>query len=80
MSELNSLKERLLACDLIVTTSVAETRVYCRFYFNGLYRDRMYIEEPRLLSILLPLIGEGESIDAAGVALLKRELLADSLV
>lgn len=75
MSELNDFLSRLSACDLIVLTIVS-SRFYCRFFMNGLYLDRMYVSNPRIVSELIQLSGEGEEVDASGVARLKQTLLA----
>lgn len=75
MSELNDFLSRLSDCDLIVMR-IASSRFYCKFFMNGQYLDRMYVSNPRIVSELMQLSGEGEEVDASGVARLKETLLA----
>lgn len=49
-------------------------RVYCRFFKEGIYKDRMYITEPFIVAELYSICGEGEEIDASGIAKLKRKI------
>jgi len=75
MRELNGFLTKLAACDLIVLTRVSQERVYCRFFLNGQYVERMFVTEPALVAELSSLCGEGEEITASGVAKLKEMLL-----
>ncbi|MHA6248770.1 hypothetical protein ACXYMU_12585 [Pontibacter sp. CAU 1760] len=52
MNELREFSVKLLACDFIALTPVNEDRMYCRFYLDKLYKDRMIIIEPVLLKDL----------------------------
>ncbi|WP_162056126.1 hypothetical protein [Pontibacter pamirensis] len=69
MSELTELLSRLTTCDMLVLTHVSTDRLYCRFFLHGLYQDRMFLSDPLLM-------GEGEVVDAGGVARLKQTFLA----
>ncbi|HEY4651751.1 MAG TPA: hypothetical protein VIG72_10060 [Pontibacter sp.] len=75
MTELTEFLTKLNNSDLLVLTNSAD-RIYCRFFRNGLYTDRMYVTDKSLQSELLSLIGEGEEIDATGIAKLRQLYLA----
>lgn len=75
MLELADFLTKVNQCDLIVLTSTTE-RAYCRFFCKGLYIDRMYVHNKDLLAALLPLVGEGDEIDATGIVKLKQLYLA----
>ena len=74
MSELSDFSDRLSACDLMILKLVNEDRLYCRFFLNGLYLDRMFVTAPALVAELSPLCGE--EVNAGGVARLKQALSA----
>lgn len=76
MSELRDFSDRLSACDSIILKLVNGDRLYCRFFLNGLYMDRMFVTEPALVAELSPLCSEGEQVNASGVAKLKQALPA----
>ncbi|MCC9169149.1 hypothetical protein [Pontibacter harenae] len=76
MNELTEFLNRISACDLIVLTLVSADRLYCRFFREGLYRDRMFVSDPVLLAELMKLSGKGEEISTAGIAKLKQTFLA----
>ena len=75
MLELTKFLTKLTKADLLVLT-IANERTYCRFFLGGVYVSRMYITDPQLLAELMPLVGEGEEIDAAGITKLKQLYLA----
>ncbi|MCP2044296.1 hypothetical protein [Pontibacter sp. HSC-36F09] len=74
MSELTELLQKLetCECDLIVLTFVGEDRLYCRFFKDGLYKDRMFISEQNIITELRNVSGEGEEIDASGISKLRK--------
>jgi hypothetical protein len=75
MLELTKFLTTLTKADRLVLTVTGE-RTYCRFFLEGVYITRMYLTDPALLAELHPLLGEGEEIDAAGIAKLKQLYLA----
>lgn len=76
MSELTDFLNKLGNCDLIVLTLVSADRIYCRFLLEGQYMDRLYVSESLLIAELKSLCGQGEAIDASGIAKLKQTYLA----
>ncbi|WP_162055820.1 hypothetical protein [Pontibacter pamirensis] len=76
MSELTEFLTRLTDCDMLVLTLVSTNRLYCRFFLHGLYQDRMFLSDPLLMAELSLLMGEGEVVDAGGIARLKQTFLA----
>ncbi|MFD3003954.1 hypothetical protein ACFS7Z_26595 [Pontibacter toksunensis] len=76
MSELTEFLNRLTHCDMLVLTLVSTDRLYCRFFLGGLYQDRMFLADPLLMAELNLLMGEGEVVDAGGIARLKQTFLA----
>jgi len=74
MSELTDFYSKLSTCDSIVLKLVNEDRLYCRFFLNGLYLDRMFVTAPALVAELSPLCGE--EVNAGGVARLRQALPA----
>ncbi|RAU82838.1 hypothetical protein [Pontibacter arcticus] len=75
MPELTIFLNNLLSSDLIILTRNTE-RTYCRFFKDGVYLDRMYVSDPALLAELHVLLGEGDEINAPGIAKLKQLYLA----
>ena len=76
MNELTEFLNKLTACDLIVLTPVSTDRIYCRYFHQGLYKDRMFVTDPNLIAELNELSGEGDEVDIIGVAKLKQTYLA----
>ena len=71
MNEIESFSEKLSRCDFIVLTPVNKGRIYCRFYSKGLYFDRMFVTNIRLLEELILLSQDEEIVDGAGIERLK---------
>lgn len=72
MRELADFIDNLNYCDLMVLTWVSRDRIYCRFFLNGIYMDRMYVSDEVILSHLHRLCGVGDEVSANGVAELKQ--------
>ncbi len=64
--------DKLNYCDLMVLTWVSRDRIYCRFFLNGIYMDRMYVSDAAILAHLHRLCGVGDEVSANGVAELKQ--------
>jgi hypothetical protein len=75
MPELTTFLQKLLVCDRLILSRNSE-RTYCRFFKDGVYIDRLFIQDATLMVELHPLIGEGDEIDATGIAKLKQLYLA----
>jgi len=72
MNELIDFAEKLFACDFIALTPVTKDRMYCRFYANGLYFDRMFVSNLNLLEELVYLCkDDDEVIDETSITRLK---------
>ena len=71
MNELTNFSEKLSACDFIAITPVSQDRMYCRFYADGLYIDRMFISHLSLLEDLILLSNDNEVIEENDIARLK---------
>lgn len=71
MNELNDFYEKLSACDFIALTPINEGRFYCRFYFDGLYLDRMFITDINLQEELMQLSEDNEIVSKESVSRLK---------
>lgn len=76
MTELAEFLNKLNTSDLIVLTIISSDRLYCRFFLKGQYTDRMYVADAILIAHITKLSGEGDSINADGVANLKSIFLA----
>ena len=72
MRELEEFVDKLNFCDLIVLTMFSKDRIYCRFFFNGVYMDRVYVSDAAIIKSLQRLSGAGDEISANGVAELKQ--------
>ena len=72
MSELEEFFDKLNFCDLIVLTMFSKDRIYCRFFLNGVYMDRVYVSDAAIIKSLQRLSGAGDEISANGVAELKQ--------
>lgn len=73
MDELTDFSERLSTCDFIAITPVGQDRMYCRFYADGLYVDRMFISHLSLLEDLILLSKDEEVIEENGIYRLKNK-------
>lgn len=73
MNELLNFSEKLSTCDFIAITPVSEDRMYCRFYAEGLYVDRMFISHLSLLEDLILLSKDEEVIEETAVVRLKNK-------
>lgn len=71
MNELLNFSEKLSTCDFIAITPVSEDRMYCRFYAEGLYVDRMFISHLSLLEDLILLSKDEEVIEETAIIRLK---------
>ena len=71
MDELINFSEKLCTCDFIAITPVSQDRMYCRFYADGLYIDRMFISHLSLLEDLILLSKDDEVIEETGIVRLK---------
>ncbi|GAA4430388.1 hypothetical protein GCM10023188_16960 [Pontibacter saemangeumensis] len=73
MNELIDFSEKLSTCDFIAITPVSQDRMYCRFYADGLYVDRMFISHLSLLEDLILLSKDDEVIEENGISRLKNK-------
>lgn len=73
MNELTDFSEKLSTCDFIAITPVSQDRMYCRFYADGLYVDRMFISHLSLLEDLILLSKNDEVIEENGISRLKNK-------
>jgi hypothetical protein len=73
MDEFSLFTSKLQTCDLIVLTEADESRTYCRFYFNGLYQDRMFISDISVKESLNLLCSEEYVIDWNGIQDLRKK-------
>lgn len=71
MNEITNFSEKLSTCDFIAITPVSQDRMYCRFYADGLYVDRMFISHMSLLEDLILLSKDDEVIEDNGITCLK---------
>ena len=69
--ELTKFLNKLTKADLLVLNT-GGGRTYCRFFQDGVYVSRMFLTSPVLLAELQPLIGDGDEINAEGIAKLKQ--------
>ncbi|PRY15531.1 hypothetical protein CLV24_102152 [Pontibacter ummariensis] len=78
MSELKEFLDKLSACDcnLVVLTLISANRVYCRLFKDGQYIDRVFVNDPLIVTELYKLCGRGEEIDADGIAKLRQKFIA----
>ncbi|PVY42219.1 hypothetical protein [Pontibacter virosus] len=74
MSELTEFLQKLESCEcnLIVLTYIGDERLYCRFFKDGLYKDRMFITDQSIITQLRSVSGEGEEIDTNGISKLQK--------
>ncbi|EJF11490.1 MULTISPECIES: hypothetical protein [Pontibacter] len=61
-------------CDLVVLTFISDDRLYCRFFQGGVYKDRMFVNDPDIIVKLRAVCGEGEEIDTVGISKLRKVL------
>lgn len=78
MDELVYFSEKLCTCDFIAITPVSQHRMYCRFYVDGLYVDRMFVSHLSLLEDLILLCKDDEVIEETGIVRLRDKYAAFS--